>query len=156
MTAYNKRRQREAEPVIGNFLQTLTMNQNYLFKHWLSTLVLAPFLPSVYGLIFKPISGQIVGLLEVYPITLIFSFLFSLPTLLVCFFVLRLLIKRDINPVLTKFILIVLTVIGIATTIFIIGGSLSATLIFAYSLASIITGCIIRIKLKPENRKAIT
>ncbi len=50
------------------------MNKNYAIKHWLTTLLLAPFLPSVYELIFKPISGQVVGLLEVYPITLVFSF----------------------------------------------------------------------------------
>jgi hypothetical protein len=132
------------------------MKQNYLFKHWLSTLVLAPFLASVYELIFKPISGQIVGLLEVYPIVLLFSILFSLPTLLVYFFVFRVLIKQGINPLLTKFILIALTITGIATTVLLIGGSLSATLIFAYSLTTIITGCIIRIKNKADKENSLS
>lgn len=132
------------------------MNQNYAIKHWLTTLLLAPFLPSVYELIFKPISGQVVGLLEVYPITLVFSFFFSLPTLFIYFFIFKKLIKQNVNPVLTKLILISLTVIGITTTILLIGGSLSLTLIFAFSLASIIAGCIFKIKKQTDSNKLST
>ncbi len=129
------------------------MNKNYAIKHWLTTLLLAPFLPSVYELIFKPISGQVVGLLEVYPITLVFAFFFSLPTLVIYFLIFKMLIKQNVNPVLTKIILISLTVTGITTTILLIGGSLSLTLIFAFSLASIVAGCIFKIRMQTNNNK---
>lgn len=116
------------------------MNQNYLIKHWLTTLVLAPFLPSLYELIFKPISGQVVGLLEVYPIMLVFSSLFSLPTLAIYFLTFRLLIKQNADSTLTKVILISLTVTGIITIISLIGGSLSLTLILPFHLQVLLQG----------------
>src|SRR5688500_17698464 len=99
------------------------MRRNYLLKHWLLTLVLAPFLPDVYMFIFKPASGQMTGLLEIYPLFLFFSLLYSLPTLLVYFIVFMLLIEQGTSPAFTKFILIALTVIGITMTILSIGGS---------------------------------
>jgi len=122
------------------------MNQNYIFKHWLSTLVLAPFLPSVYELIFNPVSSQIVGLVEIYPVTLVFSFFFSLPTLLIYYFVFIFLQKKKTSLLLAKFILIALTIIGIIVTLLLFGGSLVPTLLFAYSLACILSGCLIKIK----------
>jgi len=63
------------------------------------------------------------------------------------------LIKQNVNTTLTKLILISLTVIGITTTILLIGGSLSLTLIFAVSLASILAGCIFKIKKQADNYK---
>jgi hypothetical protein len=132
------------------------MNQNYLIKHWLTTLVLASFLRPLYEFILKPIPGQIVGLLEIYLITLIFSFLFSLPTLIIYFLTFKQLIKQNANPILTKFILISVTVIGINITVLLIGGSLSLTLIFAFSCAGIITGCIFKIKAKSDTEKLST
>jgi hypothetical protein len=131
------------------------MRRNYLLKHWLLTLVLAPFLPDVYMFIFKPASGQMTGLLEIYPLFLFFSLLYSLPTLLVYFIVFMLLIEQGTSPAFTKFILIALTVIGITMTILSIGGSLSSTLIFAYSLASVIAGCLLSIKSKSGTEKQL-
>lgn len=130
------------------------MDQNYLIKHWLTTLILAPFLLWLYEIIFSPISGLVVGLFEVYPITFIFSFLFSLPTVIVYLLIFKLLIKQNINPALSKIILISLTVIGITSTILIIGGSLSWRLIFAFSLSSIIAGSIFKINTHPDTEKS--
>ena len=122
------------------------MDKNYFLKHWLTTLLLAPFLPSVYEFILEPISGQVVGLLEVYPLALMFSFFLSLPTLVIYLFTFKLLAKQNANPALTKFILISWTIIGITTTILSMGGSLSLTLVFSYSIASIIAGFVFKIK----------
>ena len=122
------------------------MNQDYLFKHWLATLVFAPFLTSAYTNILKIPNELIVDLLDIYPAALLFSIFFSLPTFLVYFLIFRLLIKHDMTPGATKVILIALTVLGISMTILTLVGSLSATLIFGYSMTSIISGCFFKIK----------
>ena len=125
------------------------MNQNYLLKHWLTTILLAPFLLSVYDWVIEPIPGKVIGLIEIYPVFLLFAFVLSLPTVIVYYFTFRLLMNRNANPVLTKIALITLTVVGTATTILIIGGSLSKTLAFAYSATAIVTGCTFKIKKAP-------
>lgn len=133
------------------------MNQSYILKHWLATLIVAPFLPSLYELIFGSIKGQIVGLLEVYPITIIFSVIFSIPTLVIYYFIFIFLIRNPINSFLVKSILISWTIVGIVITILMIGGSLSKTLIFSYSLAAIVTGTLFRITRKvdvPKNNES--
>ena len=126
------------------------MNVNYPFKHWLSTLLIAPFLPTLYELVFNPIKGQIVGLLEVYPIILSFSFFFSGPTFLFYYLTFSVLKKKQSNAELSKLILISLTVVGIVITLLLIGGSLSFTFILSYSLAATITGILFSIKNKSD------
>ena len=89
---------------------------------------------------------QVVGLLEVYPITLLFSIAFSLPTFLIyltCFYFLS---KQDINFIVAKLILIVISVLGIFITQTIIKGSMSNDIIIAYSVTSIIVGLVLKLK----------
>ena len=91
-------------------------------------------------------SHQVVGLLEVYPITLIFSIVFSLPTFLIyltCFYFLS---KRDVNFIIAKLILIVISVLGIFITQTMIKGSMSNDIIIAYSVTSIIVGLLLKLK----------
>ena len=128
------------------------MNENYPLQHWLTTLLFAPFLPSIYESIVGPISGEINGLLDIYLISVVFSFVFSLPTFVIYYFVFWSLSKRNISPIAMKFILIILTVIGIISTILLIGGYLAPTAILAYSLATIVSGCISKIKKKKDSK----
>ena len=127
------------------------MDRSYLFKHWLTTLIFAPFLPTVYDLLISPTEGESFGLLDLYPIILIFSFILSIPTLIVYYFMFSYLIKRQAKPVLTKLILIILTIIGISITLLIIGGSMTMTLIYSFSLSTIITGTLLKIKSKIDS-----
>ena len=143
------------QTVGGNTYKHLTMNRNYSFKHWLTTLFFAPFLLTLYELLFNPIKGQMVGLLEVYPVTLVFSLFFSLPTFIIYYFVFLHLIKKHTNPALTKLILISFTVFGIVTTETLIGGSSSMTFIFSYSLSAIITGILLKIKIKADSTERL-
>jgi len=131
------------------------MDRSYLFKHWLTTLIFSPFLPTVYDLLFNPVEGESLGLLDLYPIILIFSFVLSIPTLIVYYFVFSFLIMRQANPVSTKLILITVAIIGIAITFLTIGGSMEMTLISSFSLSTIITGVLIRIKSKTDSIKNI-
>lgn len=125
------------------------MKRAYVFGHWGLTLLLAPLTSQLIEYFYGPNPHQVVGLLEVYPITLLFSIAFSLPTFLVyltCFYYLS---KQDTNSAVSKFILIAVSVLGIFITQTIIKGSMSQDIIIAYSITTIIAGLILRIK-KPK------
>jgi hypothetical protein len=95
---------------------------------------------------------QVVGLFEVYPIILLFSIAFSLPTFLIyltCFYFLS---NQDVKWAISKPILIAISVIGIYITMIIIKGSMSQDIIIAYSVTTFIVGIVL--KLKPTKIKA--
>ena len=110
------------------------------------TLLIAPFTSQAIDYIFGINPHQVVGLLEVYPITLLFSIAFSIPTFLIyltCFYFLS---KQDINFAISKFILITVSVLGILITQTIIKGSMSRDIIIAYSVTALIVGLVLRLK----------
>jgi hypothetical protein len=122
------------------------MKRRYVIEHWALTLLLAPFISQAIGYFYGTDPHQVVGLLEVYPITLIFSMAFSLPTFFVyltCFYFLS---KRNAGFAVSKLILIAVSVLGIFTTQTIIKGSMSQDIIVAYSISSIIVGLMLRIR----------
>jgi hypothetical protein len=122
------------------------MKRGYIIKHWGLTLLLAPFTSQAIDYFYGANPHKIVGLLEVYPITLLFSIAFSLPTFLVyltCFYFLS---KQDINYAISKAVLIAVSVFGIYITQTIIKGSMSKDIILAYSVTAIIVGLILRIR----------
>ena len=125
------------------------MKRAYVFGHWALTLLIAPFTSQAIDYFYGRNPHQVVGLLEVYPITLLFSIAFSLPTFLVyltCFYFLA---KQNTNLRVSKFILIAVSVLGILLTQTIIKGSMSQDIIIAYSITAIIVGLILKIK-KPK------
>ena len=122
------------------------MRRTYLIGHWVLTLIIAPFMSQAIDYFYGTNPHQVVGLLEVYPITLLFSIAFSLPTFLIyltCFYFLS---KQDINFIVAKLILIVISVLGIFITQTIIKGSMSNDIIIAYSVTSIIVGLVLKLK----------
>lgn len=122
------------------------MRRAYVIGHWVLTLLLAPFTSQAMQYIRGTNPHQVVGLLEVYPITLLFSIAFSLPTFLVyltCFYFLS---KQDINLSIAKVILISVSVLGIYITQTIIKGSMSQDIIIAYSATAVIVGLILRLR----------
>jgi len=130
-----------------------------MFTHWALTLLIAPFTSQAIEYIFGTNPHQVVGLLEVYPITLLFSIAFSIPTFLIyltCFYFLS---KQDINFAVSKFILIAVSVLGIFITQTIIKGSMSQDIIIAYSVTAIIVGLVLKLKeakTKPQDSRITT
>ena len=55
---------------------------SYLFKHWISTLLIAPFISDLFFYI-NPVDNKIGGLINGYFIVLIMSFILSLPTYII-------------------------------------------------------------------------
>jgi len=117
-----------------------------MFTHWALTLLMAPLTSQVIQYVFGTNPHQIVGLLEVYPIALLFSIAFSIPTFLIYLTRFYFLSKQDVNFMVSKFILIAVSVLGIFITQTIIKGGMSQDIIIAYSVTAIIVGLILRLK----------
>jgi hypothetical protein len=122
------------------------MKREFVFKHWFFTLLFAPLTSQVIHSICGKWPHQIVGLLEIYPITLLFSLAFSLPTYLVYLSVFYFLTKQGINLKLLKVVLIIVSVLGIFITQLIIQGSMSEDIIISYSITTVIVGLLLKLR----------
>lgn len=125
------------------------MKRTYVIGHWILTLLIAPVTSQAIDYFYGANPHQVVVLLEVYPITFLFSIAFSIPAFLVYVFCFYLLSKQDTNPAVSKFILTGVSVSGIFITQTIIKGSMSQDIIVAYSVTAVIVGFILRIR-KPK------
>jgi hypothetical protein len=127
-------------------MTTKNINWIYLFKHCGFTLLLGPIVSEIlmYTTISQP--NKIVSLLEVYPIAIIFSLFFSLPTYILYAFLYYYLARTNITLNFAKVILISFAVIGVISTTFIIKGSIMKDIAISYSIASIITGIFLQLK----------
>ncbi len=122
------------------------MRWSYAFGHWILTLLLAPLTSQAIEYIVGKNPHQVVGLLEVYPISLLFSLIFSLPTLgiyLLCFYFLK---RRQVHPIKSKASLIAISVTGLVITISLMKGSMSQDIVIAYSITLLIVGIILKLR----------
>jgi len=111
------------------------------FNDFVSTIYI-----SSYSIHFRGKSSSSSRTVGVYPIILLFSIAFSLPTFLIyltCFYFLS---KRHLDFSVAKLILIAVAVLGIIITQTIIKGSMSQDIIAAYSITAIIVGLILKLK----------
>ncbi|MEJ8819059.1 hypothetical protein [Lacibacter sp. H407] len=135
------------------------MRRTYIFLHWGLTLLLAPFTSQAILYIWGTNPRQVVGLLEVYPITLIFSILFSLPTFIVYLTSFYILSKYNISSTISKLILVGIAVLGVFVTMTIIKGSMSQDITIAYCLTAFVVGLSLKLKtvnLKAQNKSIMT
>lgn len=127
------------------------MRSNYSLIHWVLTILIAPFTSQAIEYIWGKNPYQVVGLFEMYPITVLFSIMFSLPTFavyLLCFFFLS---KYNVHWITAKLTLIGVTVTGICITQLIIGGSMTKEIILAYGVTGFVTGLLCNLKAKTIN-----
>ena len=89
---------------------------------------------------------QIVGLVEVYPITIIFSLIFSFPTYLILVITDYLCIRNELAEKRVKIILLVIALSGIVITFFSIYKTRDLEMMVGYFLTSLTTGLIIKLK----------
>lgn len=120
------------------------MKIEYIVKLWLITILLAPFIGGTYEIL-NNTPGLVVGLLEVFPITLLFSIVLSIPTLLAVLLVSKLLKNSKISLWVKKLIVLVLTIVGIIVTLCLLGGSLIPTLMFSYAISALLSTLILEI-----------
>jgi glucan phosphoethanolaminetransferase (alkaline phosphatase superfamily) len=130
------------------------MRRTFIVAHWSLTLPLAPFTLQAIDSLSGTNPNEMTTLLEVYPIVLLFSIPFSLPTLLVyllCFYFLS---KYDVKWKVAKLVLIVVSVIGITATFRLLDEGWMPYILIPYSVTTVVVGLIIRLKSshsKPEN-----
>jgi len=126
------------------------MNYSYLIKHWLSTLIFAPFLWMIYVFFFEN-ARAVRQLFEIYPTIIIYSFVFSLPTLITYFFMYRYLISNNSNKYYAKSFLITWAVVGITLSYFVLFKHKIGFLL-SYSIATIISGLLCKINMEQTEK----
>ncbi|MNH97295.1 hypothetical protein D3C73_499880 [compost metagenome] len=119
------------------------MNWSYIFKHWGTTILIAPIILSIYGG-FE--NQEVFNDMWLFPWILIGGMVLSLPTLLVYILIFYLLNHYKINLKWVKPILISLTVIGICSTCYLLSKTMSLGPLLSYSLIAIASGMLFRLK----------
>jgi len=120
------------------------MANRHLIKLWFLTLLIAPFVYGIYNYIVD-VERQIVALFEVLPIILLFSFAFSLPTLLIAFLTNKLITNKKRSIRNQKILNILIAAVGLTCTLLIIKGSLIPTLIGTYIISLLISAITLEI-----------
>lgn len=129
------------------------MKWDYLFKHWFGTLFLGPVISQTLMYLDFENPNKIVGPLEIYPIALLFSLLFSIPTYFIYCFAYYYLASKKIPAIYAKAILILLSVSGVIATTIIIKGTWMFDIGVSYSISSVITGCFFKLNFENPNNK---
>jgi len=128
------------------------MKIEYTIKLWLITILLAPFIAGAYE-VMNNSPGQVVGILEFFPITLILSIVFSIPTLIIVLLISKLILDLKFAGYLKKIIILLVVNFGIIITLYLIGGSLIDTLIVSYCLSAIMATLILMIQIPTVKEK---
>ena len=124
------------------------MNWSYLFKHWFTTLLIAPVICKVLEILFGKDFHQVIGLLEFYPITLLISLILSTPTYIFYAFLYNYLGKKEVKNNLSKAILITFSILGIIISFQLLNENSDTNISLSYIIASIISGILYKLELK--------
>ena len=127
------------------------MKWNYLFKHWFGTLLIGPIISQIIAPFSDYYYHQVIGLLEVYPVSLIFGLFFSTPTYILYGFLYYYLARNNTNTTFAKPILILFSVIGVLITTSLIGGTMMPGVALSYSITSILSGLFFKLDFKEIN-----
>ncbi len=119
------------------------VNKFFPIYHWLCTLLLGPLVLVLLILCTEHHTGDIMWLIVGLPFIIFFSAIFSLPVLAVNCSLFCLLRKMNIPAWVTRLVLIAVSVIGVINIQNAIGGTLTGSVIVAYSLASFFTGLLV-------------
>lgn len=114
---------------------------------------LAPFVFELFCIISES-SNKIAGLVEVYPITIIFSLIFSVPTYILYGIIYYFLAKKEVAINHSKTILILFTSISILVTFYVVFNARELYTSFAYAITSIVTGIFFKLNFKNDNHKS--
>jgi hypothetical protein len=121
----------------------------FVLKLWLTTIIIAPFLGGLIDYFFGYYRLSLIDIIEIYPIFLLFSFPFSVPTLILCYLVYFSYVKLNINHIIIKVFLILFSILGIIISFLYIGDTLTMPLILSYTITVIIAGFFLSIKRNP-------
>ena len=108
-------------------MDTVITNKKYPFYLWLLSIVVAPILLVIIGMINLPdeigaSDTDVSGSLFVFLLFVVFGLLYSLPTFLMAFFSFKLLQQKFHHPMLLKLFIGVISIIGVFITFLLISG----------------------------------
>lgn len=122
------------------------MSVSFPFYHWIFTLMISPVFSGAFDKLFGKSPNQVIGLVEAYPVTVLFSCLFSFPTLIVYLFVFYFLAQNDVRPPLAKTVLILVSLFGVLISMLFIFEKEVSSLwnhLASYALGCIVVGLIL-------------
>ncbi len=93
-------------------------------------------------------SNRVIGLVEIYPITFIFSLIFSIPTYIIYGFIYYFLARNEVSIMKSKIILLLFTVLSILLTFHIVFNARELTISISYAVTSIILGIYFKLNFK--------
>lgn len=124
-----------------------SMNSRFIYRHWLTTLLLATLLHLLYTVLFDRPTTQHSGWLEWYPFMFLFGFIYSIPTLAVYISAFFLLKKLGTEPLLAKAWLIGIAVAGIfITQLLLFNSRPEKEFLFPFLAASVAAGLFFKIE----------
>ena len=122
------------------------LHWTYLLRYWASTLLIAPVVAQSFIQLTSTHTHQVVGLIEVYPITFIVSLILSFPTYLIAAIVDWMLIKKRIELKLHKYILVAIAVGGVFSTFDLFFKNNDLAITMGYALSSLFFGLMYKLK----------
>lgn len=129
-------------------MESTPLQKSFIIIHWLSTLLLAPFIAELFQMAILKDPHRVVAPLEIYPLTFFISLILSLPTLIIYLATFHLIKSKEISSVKSKFILTSVAVLGIFLTMFLLGSNVINQLSVSYTLVVIVVGFSIKIRQK--------
>lgn len=109
------------------------------FKHWLGTLFIGPFISDFLMKNSYKLDDEVLGMVKLYPITVSLTVLASIPTGLLYLWWFHHLMKHQVIPQVSRWILILISILGINITLYFVNRFDSWEIMLGYSLASIIS-----------------
>lgn len=130
--------------VIGNTMATVPNNRLYPIRLWLlTTIIVGPILLGLGGALYDASYYKNSANIGVIFLFILFGLAFSLPTFMVVWLAHSSLEGR-FSPVLLKWLLVILAVIGVFVTFSFIGGSMARTYSLFYAAAVIVSGLVLQ------------
>lgn len=109
----------------------------YLLSLWFLTLMLSPLMTEIYKH-FIQYESSIFSILELYPMTVVISAVYSIPTLIASFLLIKLNTYFELSDLSLKLLILLVSLIGININLSLIGGSITPFLRVSYSLTLLI------------------
>ena len=113
-------------------------NPLYPFKHWLTSLAIAPLLLFIFAALKSTINSS-ADTFAYYILFVAIGFIWSFPTFIVYYFLYIFLVKKRTSPLLIKIILDIEAVLGMFITLKLTGGTAIPDMYAPYFIAIVIS-----------------
>ena len=118
----------------------------YILKTWFIILFISPLLTDLIITLSRENSSKIGGLVDVFPITLMVSFIFSSPTFILLFLTDYIMTRKENDIRDIKFTLVSLLTIGTISSFMIFLGTKDFEITFSYTLIALLSSTFFKLE----------